>query len=245
MEEHLPRLRESLEPLPRAARRLCRRDSGIQAFFLRLHGLFSFLSFLQRGGRPATAAAAACRGGGGGWEDVIFVANSRQRARVRGVPPPPRPKPPDSSSSPSPLAPPDSRAREPRVVYPSELTALLTPSLLFVAPGTNSIVVHAFGGRALQQPAKRTPGQQQAVPRSREARPKLSSSNLTLPDRPTTMSLSKLWPPHDHRLLQSILYTNAPFFCYPFKTLLNSKFGGNYAESYKHFRDQHMDGVGL
>lgn len=46
------------------------------------------------------------------------------------------------------------------------------------------------------------------------------------------MSLSKLWPPHDHRLLQSILYTNAPFFCYPFKTFLNSKFGGNYAESY-------------
>ena len=46
-------------------------------------------------------------------------------------------------------------------------------------------------------------------------------------------------------LLQAALYTPAPFFGYPWKPFLNSSYGGDYLESYKHFRAQHMDGTNL
>lgn len=41
------------------------------------------------------------------------------------------------------------------------------------------------------------------------------------------------------------LYGPAPFFCYPWKPLLNSIYGGGYVKSYRHFRMQHMDGLNL
>ena len=42
------------------------------------------------------------------------------------------------------------------------------------------------------------------------------------------------------RLVGLALYTPAPFFGYPWKPVLNYLLGGRYAESYGHFRAQHM-----
>jgi hypothetical protein len=39
---------------------------------------------------------------------------------------------------------------------------------------------------------------------------------------------------------QAIIYSGGPFFGYPWKPILNALFGGDYLESYKHFREQHM-----
>ncbi len=47
------------------------------------------------------------------------------------------------------------------------------------------------------------------------------------------------------RLIALCLYAPAPFFGYPHKPLLNALFGGAYAPTYAHFRQQHMDGRNL
>lgn len=45
--------------------------------------------------------------------------------------------------------------------------------------------------------------------------------------------------------VQALLYGPAPFFAYPWKPALNALYGGDYPQSYKHFRMQHMDGSNL
>lgn len=46
-------------------------------------------------------------------------------------------------------------------------------------------------------------------------------------------------------LVQTILYAPAPFFCYPWKPIVNIVYGGGYQKSYKLFRMQHMNGANL
>lgn len=47
------------------------------------------------------------------------------------------------------------------------------------------------------------------------------------------------------RAIQAAIYSAGPFFGYPWKPILNEIFGGDYHESYLHFREQHMVGADL
>jgi len=57
--------------------------------------------------------------------------------------------------------------------------------------------------------------------------------------------------PDDHssylpmRLTKAILYGGAPFFCWPYKPLLNAIEGKQYARAYAHFRRDHQDPLNL
>eukprot|EP00931_Biecheleriopsis_adriatica_P004931 TRINITY_DN106514_c0_g1_i1.p1 TRINITY_DN106514_c0_g1~~TRINITY_DN106514_c0_g1_i1.p1 ORF type:complete len:307 (-),score=41.30 TRINITY_DN106514_c0_g1_i1:70-990(-) len=46
-------------------------------------------------------------------------------------------------------------------------------------------------------------------------------------------------------VVQALLYSPGPFFCYPWKPFLNHMYGGDYLKSYKHFRMQHTDTLNL
>jgi hypothetical protein len=46
-------------------------------------------------------------------------------------------------------------------------------------------------------------------------------------------------------LLQSLLYSLGPFFCYPWKPVINYFYGASYKVGYKHFWDQHQNPTNL
>ena len=45
--------------------------------------------------------------------------------------------------------------------------------------------------------------------------------------------------------IKAIIYSAGPFFGYPWKPIMNAVYGGDYLESYKHFRMQHMVPIDL